>query len=289
MRFPAGPTLSLRVESFALRDDIIKGQKRPAPVDGPAYAKAPVVVLNNFNFPGRGAEVELLEKAFQGMFPSLNVQTTNTDDIQRVVLFQYDPNSRNVDVRHYFITAKAVGVSKTVKKLMEGRVPSKFGTLENIDDVMDREGAWSDTDGEGEEVQLPDTFRQHNDACRVKLVEIGPRMTLSLVKVEHGFAGGEVLYHSHEHKSPRQIAANAAKVHGRVREKRRRRAEQDENVKRKKDAADEKLAAKRDKAMGKKKSLAMRSRRSDGDDADGEADEPAKRRGHRFEEVRDNE
>jgi ribosome biogenesis protein SSF1/2 len=244
MRFPAGPTLSFRVESFALRDDIVKTQKKGAPVDGKPYETAPVVVLNNFNFPGRGAEVDLMEKAFQGMFPSLNVQKVTTDDIQRVVLFQYDPNSATVDVRHYHITARAVGVSKTVKKLMEGRLPSKLHTLDTVDQVLDREGAWSDTDGEGEEVQLPDKFRSHSDQARIKLVEIGPRMTLSLVKVESGFAGGEVLYHSHERKSAKAIAASAARVHGRVTEKRRRRAIQDENVRKKKDAQEESRARK---------------------------------------------
>ncbi len=250
MRFPAGPTLSLRIESFALREDFLDAQKRPAPVDGPAFATPPVVVLNNFNLPGRGPEVELMEKAFQGMFPSLNVGTMKPDDIQRVVLFQYDPQSDTVETRHYHIIARGTGVSKTVKKLSEGRIPTKLRSLENIDSVLDREGAWSDTDGEGEEVDVAQPFRHHSDRCRVKLVEIGPRMTLRLVKVEGGFAGGEVLYHHHERKSPKEVAINAAKVRVKQAEKKRRRAEQDENVRRKKEAAQQRLE---EKAAGKKK------------------------------------
>jgi ribosome biogenesis protein SSF1/2 len=285
MRFPAGPTLSLRVESFTLRDDIVTSQKRPAPVDGPAYAHPPVVVLNNFNLPGRGPEVELMEKAFQGMFPSLNIAKVSTDDIQRVVLFQYDPSSRTVEVRHFHITAKAVGISKTVKKLLEGRVPTKLNTLDNIDEVLDREAAWSDTDGEGEEVNLPQRFRQHNDQARIKLVEIGPRMTLSLVKVEGGFAGGEVLYHSHEFKSPQEVAANASRVRVRVNEKKRRRAIQDENVRKKKDAVEQAREDKRNRAAANRDKLRPRP---DHDRPADDDDQPPVRR-HRGEEAPDSD
>lgn len=253
MRFPSGPTLSLRIESFALRDDIMKTQRRPAPVEGAPFDVAPIVVLNNFNYPGRTADVELMEKAFQGLVPSLNVATVQTDEVQRIVLFQYDPGYGTVEVRHYHITARAVGVSRTVKKLMEGRLPSKLGGLDDINDVLDREGAWSDTDGEGEEVELAQPFRQHRDQCRVKLVEVGPRMTLRLMKVEAGFAGGEVLFHQHEHKSAREVATTAAKVRARHNEKRRRRSEQDENVRRKKDAAAAKVAERKERRAGKKR------------------------------------
>lgn len=254
MRFPSGPTLSFRVDSFTLREDFISAQKRPAPVEGPAFAAPPVVVLNNFNLPGRSAAVELMEKAFQGMFPSLNVSTMKPSEIQRCVLFQYDPQNDTVEVRHYHITARGSGLTRTVKKLTEGRVPTKLQTLANVDEVLDREGAWSDTDGEGEEIQVAQPFRHHTDQFRIKLVEIGPRMSLRLIKVEAGFAGGEVLYHSHNVKSPREVAADAMKIRSRVAEKRRRRAEQDANVARKKEAA----MSKQDKKNAGKK-LAARN------------------------------
>ena len=38
-----------------------------------------------------------------------------------------------------------------------------------------------------------------------RLTEIGPRMTLQLLKIEDGIANGEVLYHSVIHKTPEEI------------------------------------------------------------------------------------
>jgi ribosome biogenesis protein SSF1/2 len=247
MRFSNGPTLTFRVEAFTLCDDITVNQKRPISVDHEAFSVAPVVILNNFNLPSNPPEVSLLEATFRSMFPSVNIQLMKPNDIHRVVMFHYDPESRLIEARHYYINAKAVGLSKTVKKLMEGRLPSKMGTIDSVDEVLDREGAWSDTDGEGEEVPLARPFRQHKDQCRLKLVEIGPRMTLQLMKVENGFAGGEVIFHSHVAKSAREVALNASKVRSKKAEKAKRKAVQDQNVKKKLDRRQEKIAKKQER------------------------------------------
>ena len=178
MRFAHGPTLSFRIESFALRGDI-QGQRKPAPVNGAPYNSAPIVVLNNFALPNQPPEVELMAKTFQTMFPSVNIHLVKPGDVQRIALFNYEPTAGVVEVRHYYVTGKAVGLSKTVKKLFEGRVPTKLGSLDDIDDVLNKEGVWSDTDGEGEEVPLATPFRSLRGRCRVKLQEIGPRLTRS--------------------------------------------------------------------------------------------------------------
>ena len=259
MRFTNGPTLTFRVESFTLRDDIVNQQKKPAPIAGPMYEVAPIVVLNNFNSPSRPAEVALLESTFQSLFPSINIQLVKPEDIQRVVMFHHDPNNDLVEVRHVYIASKAVGLSRTVKKLTERRIPTKLGTLDNLDEVFDKEGAWSDTDGEGEEVELPRPFRNHKEQCRVKLIEIGPRLTLRLLKVEAGFGEGQVLYHDHITKSAAEVAEDTARVRARVNEKAKRRKEQEENVRRKKDARQEKVDRRK----------AKRQRRED-DDGDGD-------------------
>ncbi|EPY23042.1 hypothetical protein STCU_07916 [Strigomonas culicis] len=120
-----------------------------------------------------------------------------------------------------------------------------MGTLESIDEVLEREDAWSDTDGEGEEVPLAQPFRQHRDQCRIKLQEIGPRMTLQLTKVENGFAAGEVLYHNSVKKSTEEIRANATKVRVRTAEKAKRRREQEANVQRKQQTKEDKIERKR--------------------------------------------
>ena len=248
MRFPAGPTLSFRVESFTLRDDIAASQRKPAPINGAAYNSAPIVVLNNFALPGQKPEVELMAKAFQSLFPTVNIHLVKPSDIQRVVMFNYDPTADAVEVRHYYVSGKAVGLSKTVKKLFEGRVPTKMGTIDDIDDVVQKEGVWSDTDGEGEEVPLVTPFRALKGRCRVRLVEIGPRMTWKLVKVESGFAGGETLFHDESiEKSQNEISANARRIRSKQLTKKIRRDEQDANVARKKEIEEEKRVNKKRK------------------------------------------
>ena len=41
--------------------------------------------------------------------------------------------------------------------------------------------------------------------CR--LTEIGPRMTLQLIKIEEGVGSGEILYHEYIKKSPEEVRA----------------------------------------------------------------------------------
>lgn len=254
MRFFNGPTLSFRVESFALHQDIVAHQRRPATLTTAMFETAPIVVLNNFTHPDAAnrPEVPLLEATFRAMFPTINIQTMQNKEIQRVCLVHYNHIDHVLEIRHYFVNARTTGVSKTIKKLLENRRPTKLGTLEDVDEVLDKEDAWSDTDGEGEEVPLAQPFRQHREQCRVKLVELGPRMTLRLMKVENGFANGEVLYHSVEKKTLREVQENARRVRSRQAEKMKRRAEQEEHVQRKRKAKEEKLEKKRlrrEKAM----------------------------------------
>ncbi|KAI5478877.1 hypothetical protein MNV49_004511 [Pseudohyphozyma bogoriensis] len=70
----------------------------------------------------------------------------------------------------------------------------------------------------------------------VRLVELGPRMELGLVKIEEGVGEGEVMFHEMVHKSVRE-AADLAKVHAARRKlQAERREEQARNVAAKKAA-----------------------------------------------------
>jgi len=40
-----------------------------------------------------------------------------------------------------------------------------------------------------------------------RLTEIGPRMTLQLIKIEEGVCSGEILYHEYIIKSPEEVKA----------------------------------------------------------------------------------
>lgn len=213
-----------------IREDVVSKQRKPAPLNASVYETAPVVILNNFRNSMHLPHVALMESTFQSMFPAVQVHTFQPSALQRVVLFQYDSANDVLEARHYWVSAKAVGLSKTVKKLYEGRLPTKLGSAAAMDEVLDCEGAWSDTDGEGEEVSLAQPFRNLRGQCRVKLVEIGPRMTLRLLKIEAGFGEGEVLYHAHHDKTPAETAELAFRVRRKSSVKAKRRAEQQENV-----------------------------------------------------------
>jgi ribosome biogenesis protein SSF1/2 len=70
----------------------------------------------------------------------------------------------------------------------------------------------------------------------IKLVELGPRMRLRLIKVEEGLAQGEIMWHDHVRKSKTEVKELSAKWETRKKEKEARRKQQKENVERKKAA-----------------------------------------------------
>lgn len=48
-------------------------------------------------------------------------------------------------------------------------------------------------------------------SCLFRLKEIGPRMTLELVKIEEGLCEGAVIHHSFIHKTPTDLLADKKK------------------------------------------------------------------------------
>jgi len=115
----------------------------------------------------------------------------------------------------------------------------------------------------------------------MKLTELGPRLTLEIFKVEQGVNEGDVLYHKFVHKTPAEAAKIKAKVHNACSEyihrmsfsfvcsiltlyallffqiekskrlKEDRKATQEANVKRKREAEAEKRQAKIDRKRRK--------------------------------------
>lgn len=69
--------------------------------------------------------------------------------------------------------------------------------------------------------------------CVCRLVELGPRLTLTLIKIEEGLMDGAVLYHSIVKKSKEEIEELNAKVSKLRRLKEMRKKEQAKNVERK--------------------------------------------------------
>ena len=63
------------------------------------------------------------------MFPTINVKTVKLSDCRRVVLFHFNKEEGVVEMRHYAVRATPVGISRSVKKIIQLKVPN-LGDLE---------------------------------------------------------------------------------------------------------------------------------------------------------------
>ncbi|KAF9192770.1 hypothetical protein BGZ51_004938 [Haplosporangium sp. Z 767] len=285
-RLPRGPTLSFQVKTYSLAKDIAAMQKAPKS-PGLEFHMAPLLVLNNF---GDSNEMKLMSTVFQNMFPPINIQTMQLADARRVVLLNYNSETKNLDFRHYNISIKPVGISKSIKRVITTDVPD----LQGFDDISDYvlRGAFASEsdveDGPEATVTLGQDYVGRNnrkqDQRAIKLVELGPRMELKLVKIQAGMCDGEVLYHDFIKRSPEELKAQKTERNKKLQEKAARRKAQELNVAKKKA---EKAAAKEahrlatggaprqpdeeeneDEDMDNKDANGKRKRSDDGDDSD---------------------
>jgi len=268
---PQGPTLTFRVHRFSLSKHIQKLQRRPinakSLLDSP-----PIVVTNNFGDQTAPPQVKLMRITFQNMFPAINVANVKLKDCRRVVLFNLieeeslDEKSEDgtpsvkqrVEIRQYAIKATPVGVDKKVRRLIQSKIPN----LNKVQDIADyiagnaqatkSVDAASDSepeDGSNAVVQLAQNYvgrgNKSQGKSALKLVELGPRLCLELIKVETGLGGGNVMYHAHIKKTPEEAKAIVEKSEGKIRLKNQRIQQQERNVERKRKAADEKKEAKK--------------------------------------------
>jgi ribosome biogenesis protein SSF1/2 len=169
---------------------------------------------------------------------------------------------QRIEVRHYAIKATPVGVDKKIRRIIQAKIPN----LSKVQDIADYiEGTATATtsvdaasDSEPEEgnsavVELAQNYSGRGNRSQgksaLKLVELGPRMSLELIKVEQGLGGSDtpntVMYHAHIHKTPEEARAIKERAEEKIRLKAQRRQEQERNVERKRKAKEEKLEAKK--------------------------------------------
>jgi ribosome biogenesis protein SSF1/2 len=241
-RIPRGPTLSFKVTGFALMRHVVSLQRRP--MDGSvAFRTSPLVVLNNFQSDLH--HLKLMNVTFQHMFPALDVHSISLAECRRVVLFHYDAETENVEFRQFLIKATPVGFSRSVKQLLKSRVPD-LSKAQDISDFLLAQstaaayasGSESEMEDDTCHVTLPDHFRGRGNrkaqSSALKLEEIGPRLSLKLVKVEKELCEGDVLYHAYVQKSVDEAAKAKEKKQQAVALKRKRREAQALNVENKK-------------------------------------------------------
>jgi len=235
-RVPRGPTLTFKVEQYSLSKDVLTLQRSPKS-PGVEFLTSPLLVLNNFNQEGK--QFKLMTTMFQNMFPSINVQTMQLADARRVVLLNYNSDTNMIDFRHYSIGVKPIGVSKSVKKIITTEVPN-LADFEDISEYVLREAVVSESDvedGPDSTVTLGQDYvgrgNKQSEQRAIRLHEIGPRMQLTLTKVENGLCSGEVLFHHFVEKSATEVKELAKRRQQKEKLTAERRSKQEENVKRK--------------------------------------------------------
>lgn len=240
-RLPRGPTLTFRVENYALARDVISSLKKPV-LYTHQFSSHPLLVLNNFS--GEGMHFKLMASMFQNMFPSINIHKVKLNTIRRCLLLNYDSTDETIDFRHYTIKVAPSGINRAVKKLVQSKVPN-LGHLRDISEYVDMGGlseSEAELDGASNQVLLPQKIASRGNALNqqsaIRMVELGPRMKLKLVKIEEGLMTGEVMYHAFVQRSPEEIKALRARRLELKRLKEKRKREQELN-KQRKEAAEE--------------------------------------------------
>lgn len=235
-RLPRGPTLTFRVENYALARDVISSLKKPV-LYTHQVSSHPLLVLNNFS--GEGMPFKLMASMFQNMFPSINVHKVNLNTIRRCLLLNYNSTDETIDFRHYTIKVAPSGINRAVKKLVQSKVPN-LGHLRDISEYVDMGGlseSEAELDGASNQVLLPQKIAGRGNALNqqsgIRMVELGPRMKLKLVKIEEGLMTGEVMYHAFVQRSPEEVKALRARRLELKRLKEKRKREQELNKQRK--------------------------------------------------------
>ena len=283
-RVPRGPTLTFNVQAYSLGTDVRNSQKRPVDYAA-ALRTAPLVVLNNFAGEHAKNHLKLVATTFQNIFPTINVQTVRLADCQRVVLLDYNAQDDTIEFRHYFIKPVPTGVSRSVKRIVQARIPD----LSHLRDVSEYVlgnavhgpgggGAASDSEYEDEDnkVELAQDLRTRGGRkgaqSAIRLAEIGPRMTLRLAKVESGLADGDVLYHAYVKKSADEARGLKRKHEDRAALKAERREQQAANVEIKRAKLAEKKQRKLERRIARKAEADQALLKMDEDDSEDDED-----------------
>ncbi|KAG5456852.1 MAG: Brix domain-containing protein, partial [Olpidium bornovanus] len=183
------------------------------------------LVLNNFGASKEGGKVMgLMTNMLQNMFPAIDVQKVHLAEARRVVLLNYNAETGRIDFRHYGVSVRPVGISKSVKQIIAPGTMSSTANanylpdLKGYADIADyvlREAAASESEAEDGDntVELGQDYvgRGNRRAAQraVKLTELGPRMELELTKIQLGLRRDD---DGHEFESEPELEPGTGKV-----------------------------------------------------------------------------
>ncbi|KAG0717701.1 Suppressor of SWI4 1 [Chionoecetes opilio] len=237
-RLPHGPTLTFKINNFANCRDVLSTVKKQH-THPSLYLMGPCLMTNLQPEEG-DLHLQLAAKMFLDMFPTITPHEAKTKSIQRSCLIHYDDEEGLFDFRHYAIRVVPVGLSKAVKKFNKRKLPdlSKFS---DVSEFMTKSGMLSESEAEDDpsaQVTVPPNRKASKklgpQKSSVRLSELGPRLTLKLLKIEEGLLEGNVLYSSLYAKSAEEKLALEKRRRVKKQLKARRKKEQEDNVEAKK-------------------------------------------------------
>ncbi|XP_061704222.1 protein Peter pan [Cydia pomonella] len=274
-RLPRGPTLTFKIHNYSLARDVVSSLRKQY-VMMKAFQHAPLIVLNSFS--GEGMHMKLMATMFQNMFPTINITTVKLKNIRRCVLMNYNPSTKIIDLRHYVIRATPVGLNKGTKKIVQGKIPN-LNRCKDMSEFFDKAALLSESEFEDDpasQVLLPQALASRGAAqdskSALRLYELGPRISLQLIKVEDGLMDGEVLFHELIEKTEEEKAAIKKKRDAKKKQKESRKAQQEQNVKRKQREKEE-LKQKALEGIKKKREVTESQRLMELADAESQAGE----------------
>uniref|UniRef100_A0A8C7JA34 Peter pan homolog n=1 Tax=Oncorhynchus kisutch TaxID=8019 RepID=A0A8C7JA34_ONCKI len=264
-RLPKGPMLHFRVTKV----NVVSSLKRHR-MHEQQFTHHPLLVLNNFG--SEGMHVKLMATMFQNMFPSIKVHKVSLNAIKRCVLVNYDPVSQEIEFRHYSLKVVPVGMSRGVKKLMQEKFPN-MSKFEDISDLLMKGANLSESDAEQDGdhniTELPQIYSGRGNMASqqraVRLTEIGPRITMQLVKIEEGMGDGNILYHAVISKTEEELQEILIRKEAQMKEKQERKKKQEQDVSQNKVLLEE----------NKKRSMAgIKRKRQEEEEHDPEVEDP---------------
>ncbi|KAG5439116.1 hypothetical protein PCANB_001415 [Pneumocystis canis] len=211
VRAPHGPTLYFRIKAYSLCKDIIKTQKHPKS-PGPEFLTPPLLILNNFISEKKELYHEtLLTSTFRNLFPELSAQKTQVSCIKRVLLLHQNSSKDFIDLRHYAIITKNIGISQSIRKIstnlnIKKKPLPNLGFIKDISEYVlhNTESISYKSDSEIDDDIAVEIKEQTNIRGNIKekiqkkalgLIELGPRLQLELYKITEGVSTGKVLFH----------------------------------------------------------------------------------------------
>lgn len=272
-KLPRGPMLQFKINQYSLIKDVSKILRHPKTVgrDSVEFLNPPLLVLNGFTSKMNEAEPheKLLVTVFQNMFPPIQPQLTKVTGIKRVLMINKDPVTNEISIRHYAIDTKLVDTARNIKKLINSHHSLKknlpnMKTNEDVSDLLldpySVGGLTSDSEVEDDaivEVKEEQAVKKKEEdkpetrKKAIKLTELGPRINMTLVKIEEGLIGSsKTIYHSKITKTKEEEKQLEQKAQKKRKLKEERRAVQLANVEAKRAKKAEKKAKKKVRIEG---------------------------------------